>query len=118
MTNIINRKFMVDAQVWKITDGIPIELKLDDNIYYLKNNYNPTVVFKPVQPKKHKRNIKISYLLKWIQQNNFNSFTLEEFFKKYPKQKHNNRLNSHIVSLIDKKIITQLGNNKFRVNRR
>ena len=32
--------------------------------------------------------------------------------------KRNDRLNSHIVSLIDKKMISQMGNNKFKVNRR
>ena len=70
-----------------------------------------------VKPKPKSRNVKISYLQKWIQNNNFEVFTLDQFLKSFPKQRDNNRLNSNISSLIDKKIITQLGKDKFRVNR-
>jgi len=63
-------------------------------------------------------NIKKSYLKKWIQNNNFKEFTLEQFFEAYPKQKENNRLNSNIYKLIKEGILLQVGKNNFKVVRR
>ena len=114
----MNNGFDLNVKVWKLIEGEIEEIKYDGKIFTVKKDINPSVVFKPERPKKYKRNIKISYLQKWIQKGNFSTFTLEDFFKKFPKQKRNDRLNSHIVSLIDKKMISQMGNNKFKVNRR
>ena len=58
---------------------------------------------------------------KWIKKGSFEVFTLDMFFKQFPKQKYNNRLEFHIRSLIDKKIISQFnkpsGMVRFKVNR-
>ena len=120
--SIINRKFLVDAQVWKLNDGEPIELKVDNNIFVLKQTITTTsTIINPKPKKQHIRNVKISYLSKWITKGDFEVFTLDQFFKKFPKQKYNKNLDSHINSLISKKIISQFndrdGKEKYKINR-
>lgn len=74
------------------------------------------IPIKTIAPQKHKaRNIKISYLEKWIKQIGFDVFTLDQFFKAYPLQKENKHLARNISRLIADKKILQLGKNKFKV---
>ena len=68
--------------------------------------------------KQHKHNPKISYLEKWVKQNNFEVFSLEQFYKMYPRQRRSKRLNGHISKLISNGLLIQLGKNRFKVNRR
>lgn len=104
-------RFFVQARIWKLEEGIVQELKFEDHIFVIKR-------FKYPKKKKstYPRNVKISYLQKWIQEKEHLSvFTLDQFFKDYPKQKQNKRLNFNISKLISEKKIRQLSNNKFQV---
>jgi len=65
--------------------------------------------------KKYKHGIKQSYLEKWIQTIPYDVFTLDQFYKAYPKQRKNRKLSSIISRLIVEKKIIQLGKNKFKV---
>ena len=108
------------AQLWSMNKGIVTELRYKDQVFVIKTiDNNPTNLHVEPEPKKtYTHGIKISYLEKWIKKGSFEVFTLDMFFKQFPKQKYNNRLEFHIRSLIDKKIISQLNNDgKFRVNR-
>ena len=107
--------FNVTATVWNLTNGEIIELKYNDTFFVLKQNNLEAIYIPP--KKEYTRNIKISYLEKWIRNCKFDVFTLDQFFKDYPKQRGNNRLNSHIFNLIDKKVILQVGIEKFKIIR-
>jgi len=86
-----------------VTPKKPVAIKTDNSVEFKK------------QQKNYRHGIKLSYLEKWVQNNNFEVFTLEQFFKAYPKQKKNNLLNRNISRLIADKKIIQLGKNKFKV---
>ena len=105
----------INVTIWSMDNGEITELKHNDLFFVLKQN-NLEPFYKPIA-KEYKHNIKISYLEKWIRNGKFEVFTLDQFFKSYPKQRNNNRLNKHIFDLVDKKIISQLGKDKFKVNR-
>ena len=131
MINIMSDElFNITATIWSMANGEITELKHNDLFFVLKQN-NSTIPSVYKQPKiPSTRNVKIPYLEKWIQNNNFETFTLDMFFKEYPKQKYNDRLNSVINGLIDKKIITPFnditnscllplsGKKRFKVKRR
>lgn len=104
----------VDVKIWNIKDGEIVELKVDNTIFVMKETVNAKTVKTKTN---NSRNIKISYLQKWIQNNNFKEFTLEQFFKEYPKQRDNNRLDGNISKLINDGMILQLGKDKFTVVR-
>lgn len=118
----------INVEIWKIEKGEIIELKDDNNIFVLKEpitvkpeNKIKTPkddIAKDIPPKKHKHGIKISYLEKWIQQNYFTVFTLDQFYKVYPNQKKNPKLDNILLKLIEDKKIAQLDNNKYMVERR
>ena len=72
----------------------------------------------PVKTEKQVSNLKISYLEKWIQKGVFTVFTLEQFFKDYPRQRENKRLNRNISKLINDGKILQLDKEKFTVIKR
>ena len=87
---------------------------LDEYTDYVKKQYYPNII----ETKEYKHNIKLSYLEKWIKQNqHLEVFTLEQFYKSYPKQKENSRLTNNISKLIKENKILQLGKNKFKVVR-
>ena len=109
----------IDAEIWSIKAGEIVELKADNRVFEIKKE--PVVKdtsnssgFKQKQ-KTYARNKKISYLEKWINNNNFEVFTLDQFFSAYPKQSENRKLDGIISRLVTDKKITQLGKNKFKV---
>ena len=80
-----------------------------------------TPIVKTIEPTNQtnkSRNIKLSYIEKWIRQNEYMEvFTLDQFYKDYPKQKENNRLTNNISKLISENKLLQLGKNKFKIIR-
>jgi len=69
-----------------------------------------------IQTKQNRTNVKLSYLEKWIKKNPYMEvFTLDQFFKEFPKQKKNRKLKTNISNLISENKILQLSNNKFKV---
>ena len=79
-------------------------------------------IIEPLKPvklektkKEHTPNIKLCYLEKWVQTIGYDVFTLEQFFKDYPMQRKNKKLDYNISRLIADKKISQLDKNKFKV---
>lgn len=81
--------------------------------------YQPTESVKPDLPRKPP--VKLSDLEKWLSEKRpRKTFGIEDFFRDYPKQrKHKARVEKSLRELIDRRIITQMGENrfKFRVDR-
>lgn len=118
----------IDAEIWSMKEGEIVELKLEEDTIFVRKEPSGIITqvstdIKPPnsqefkkQQKNYRHGIKLCYLEKWINNNNFEVFTLDQFYKEYPKQKKNNLLNRNISRLIADKKISQLGKNKFKVN--
>ena len=93
----------VEADIWDMKHGRVIVLKYNSCYYHLNSPHKP-------------RGYKEQYLLKWIRQNNIEVFTLDEFFKAYPKRKQKKHEALDLISSeIKAKRMLQLGNEKFKV---
>lgn len=77
--------------------------------------YQPTEHVKPDLPKKPP--VKLSYLEKWlIEKMPRKIFDIEDFFRDYPKQRHHKaRVEKSLRELINRRILTQMGNNRFKL---
>jgi len=106
---VIDRQFVIRANVWEMYEGDVKALELDG------------VVFKSTEQKtkpNRARGVKESYLSKWIRQNNKKIFNIIEFKEACPKFKRSDyqrRLDKTISKLISENKILQLGNNAFKV---
>ena len=100
------KMFKIEASVWNMKDGDVIELQYNNDIFIRKQKRTVESF-----------NAKVSYLEKWVRKNNFDSFTLDMFYKAYPKQVENKRLPRHISNLIVDGILVQMGKDRFKVNR-
>ena len=96
----------IEVEIWNLIDGHIIELRHNDTIYTVK------------KPRGNNHNVKKCYLEKWIDNNpNMTSFTLDMFYKSYPRQRDNRNLYSNISRLIDKGLLVQMGKDSFKINR-
>jgi hypothetical protein len=68
-------------------------------------------------PSKRRGAHKIPHLLKWIVEKNIHEFTLEDFYRAYPKQREQSqrRQELYISRLIKSNKLVQISNDKFMV---
>ena len=117
--------FKIEVDVWNMREGEITELKHNDTIFTIKQPKTTrieipmeiTAISSSPAKKKYPHGVKISYLEKWIQSNTFDGFTLDMFFKAFPKQKENKNLNSNISKLIADGMLVQMGKDRFKVKR-
>jgi len=111
----ISVPFFIYVRVMDMKDGEIEAVMYHGNTFKLEKEKELKQVSKDFKVKKRPRNIKKSYLQKWIELNDIQVFSLDRFFKVYPKQRRNKRLNHNIAKLIKEKKIVQVGKNQFQV---
>ena len=117
--------FKIEVDVWNMREGEITELKHNDTIFTKKQPKTDRIetpmeiiaISSSPSKKKYPHGIKLSYLEKWIQNNNFEVFTLDQFYNAYPMQKKNINLDSIVLRLLETKKIAQLSKDKYMVNR-
>ena len=87
---------------------------LGDGTYQLKGGESVKLDLPPKKPP-----VKLSYLEKWlIKKMPRKPFDIEQFYNDYPKQRQHKKNTKNVISeLIKRHIITQMGPNRFRLNR-
>ena len=94
----------VEADIWDMKNGEITALRMGAIVYR-------------VEHKTPLHNVKECYLRKWIHAHNIKVFTLDQFFKEYPKQRERmDHLEINIAKMISDKELLQIGKNKFKVN--
>jgi len=72
-----------------------------------------TKVSKSIYPKRGN----VPNIIKWLIEKNKKVFDLEEFFRDYPKSKQNRKRTEKVIGeLIEERELTQLGNDRFKLN--
>ena len=94
--------------------GAGLIVDLEDRTYQLKGGGES---IKPDSPEKPP--VKLSYLEKWlIKKMPRKPFDIEQFYNDYPKQRsHKKNTEAVILDLIKRHIITQVGPDRFKLNR-
>ncbi len=101
----------VEGTIWEMKDGKTTAIMVDEEVYRISTPRNP--------PSPYVHHVKKPYLYKWIKDNNIKEFTLERFYKAYPKQRERAKnVNSHIAKLIAEDKIMQMGKDKFVVKKK
>ena len=101
----------IEGEIWERKDGKTTAISVDGEIYRLGGS-------KPKHPSPYVRNVKKPYLLKWIKENNIKEFTLERFYREYPKQRERkSKVDKHIAKLISEDKLMQMGKDKFVVKK-
>ena len=95
-----------------VREGLIIDM--GDGNYQLKAEGEPV---EPETPSK-KTPVKLSYLEKWlIKKMPRKPFSIEQFYNDYPKQRHHKKNTQAVITdLIKRRIISQLGPDRFKLN--
>jgi hypothetical protein len=118
--NMVERNYNIEAnitiKVLDMRDGA-IKKFIFDNRVFIENN-NVSKEYNHVNVSHRKYKIYPNVVTRWIDKNHITEFSLDKFFEDNPKFKsHIRRTDEYLSRLIQDKILVQVGNNRFKVNR-
>lgn len=98
----------LSAEIWEMREGKTTAVNIDDKIFRLDTS--------DVKSPKSFSYLKETYLSKWIKENSIQVFTLEDFYKAYPRQRDRKRhVDKYISEMIADNKLLQIGKDKFKV---
>ena len=108
----------ITGHIWDMKDGKTTAINVDGEIFRLEGT-DKVGGNKPENPSPKGK--KETYLHKWIRKNNIESFTLDDFYKAYPKQKERRKqrklIEKYISEMIANNELLQMGNDTFKVTK-
>ena len=100
----------IEGQIWEMKEGKTTAIKVGEEIFrsVTSDTRYPQSSF----------NAKETYLSKWIRKNNITIFTIDDFYKAYPKQKDRKKqVDRYISEMIADDKLLQTGKDKFKVTK-